>query len=225
MKYILLNRQNVVVDIIEESIRYIKLQSSNGIVVACEEKEATGVIGSDSNTHYTLIRADAQNDVNAVRVMSLEEVPSAAVVDKAVYNTETNEFEPRYTLEETQMMKQEKNKLAFAAYLASHPLTWVDGKEYGVTEQDQAEISLNLNQYQVAIQAGVENPTLEWHAKKEECQPWALEQLAALSLAISNAVYPKYHLMQKYKTAIYAATTIDEVDAIELNYDNESETE
>mgnify|MGYP006986352457 CR=1 FL=1 len=59
MKYILLNRQNVVVDIIEESIRYIKLQSSNGIVVVCEEKEATGVIGSDSNTHYTLIRADA----------------------------------------------------------------------------------------------------------------------------------------------------------------------
>jgi len=103
-------------------------------------------------------------------------------------------------------------------------LTWVDGKEYGVTEQDQAEISLNLNQYQVAVQAGVENPTLEWHAKKEECQPWTLEQLAALSLAISNAVYPKYHLMQKYKTAIYAAATIDEVDAIELNY-NESEAE
>lgn len=221
--YILLNRENIVVDILSEA-RYIKLQSSNGIVVACEEKEATGVIGSDSNTHYTLIRADAQNDVNAVRIMSLEEVPSAVVVDKAVYNTETNAFEPRYTLEETQAMKQEKNKLAFSAYLASHPLTWVDGKEYGVTEQDQAEISLNLNQYQVAVQAGVENPILEWHAKKEECQPWTLEQLAALSLAISNAVYPKYHLMQKYKTAIYAATTIDEVDAIELNY-NESEAE
>lgn len=221
MNYLLLNRENIVLDIIPEKIRYIKLQSSNGIVIACEEQEATGVIGSDSNTHYTLIKADIQNDINAVRIMELEKVPSTVIINKTVYNTETGEFEYRYSLEETQLMKQEENKIAFATYLSTHPLTWVDGKQYGITEQDQAEISLNINQYQIAVQAGVENPTLEWHAKKEECSPWTLEQLAALSLAISNTVYPKYHLMQKYKTAIYSATTIEEINAIELIYEEE----
>lgn len=225
MNYILLNRKNVVVDILEDSIRYIKLQSSNGIVVACEEQEATGVIGSDCNTHFTLIKSDIQNDENAIRVLSLEEVPSTVIVGRTVLNTETNEFEPRYSLAEVQAMKQEENTAIFAQYLDSHPLTWVDGKQYGVSEQDQAEISLNINQYQVAVQTGVENPTLEWHAKKEECQPWTLEQLAALSLAISNVVYPKYHLMQKYKTAIYGAKTIEEVDAITLKYDDVEESE
>ena len=70
----------------------------------------------------------------------------------------------------------------------------------------------------IVVAAGVENPTLEWHARHEECQPWSLEQLAALSLAISNAVYPKYHQMQDYKTQIFSANSISELAAIELNF-------
>ena len=42
--YVLLNRENIVVDILD-NLRYIKLQSSNGIVVACSKEEGTGVIG------------------------------------------------------------------------------------------------------------------------------------------------------------------------------------
>ena len=122
-------------------------------------------------------------------------------------------------------LEEEENKIAFASYLASHPLTWVDGKQYGVTQEDQSEIALNINQYQVALAAGVENPTLEWHAKQEECYPWSLEQLSALSLAISNVVYPKYHQMQEYKTAIFAATSIAELNAIELTYEDTTDIE
>ncbi len=224
MKYLLLNRKNVVVDILD-NIRYTKLQSSHGIVIACEEREATGVIGSDANTLYTLIRADLNNAENAVNVLALEEVPSTVIAGKTVLNTETNELEPRYTLEEVQYMKQEENKLAFATYLASHPLTWVDGKQYGVTEQDQSEISLNINQYQIALNAGIDTPTLEWHAQHEECYPWTLEKLVQLSLAISQAVYPIYHKMQQYKTAIFNATTIEEVETIELQYEDKKQDE
>lgn len=220
MNYLLLNRDNVVVDILEGSIRYIKLQSS-GYVIACEEQNGTGVIGSDCDTHYTLIKSDMNNNPDAVSVMELEEVPSTVVAGKSRYNVETGEFEARYTLAETQDMKQEENKTAFAAYLASHPMTWVDGKEYGVTQEDQSEISLNLNQYQIAVSAGVDSPTLEWHARHEECAPWTAEQLTALSLAISEVVYPKYHQMQEYKTKIYTATTIDEVEAINCVFEDE----
>lgn len=217
--YILLNRANKVVDILPEA-RYTKLLSERGIVIACEETEGTGIIGSDCNTHYTLIRTDTQNSPDAVNVYELESIPSEVVAGYYYYDPSTGEFS--CNLEEAQYAKQEENKMAFANYLNSHPLTWVDGKQYGITQEDQSEIALNINQYQVAVAAGVENPTLEWHAKQEECYPWSLEQLSALSLAIAQVVYPKYHQMQEYKTAIFATTSIAELNAIELNYEEDS---
>lgn len=223
MKYLFINRENVVVDIVENP-RYIKLQSSTGLVIGCEEREATGVAGS---YNFVLARADMNDDPNAVRVMPVENVPS--YVKPLEYKWfDGNEEEPagfidRYTLEEAKNIKQEENKVLFAEYLASHPLTWVDGKNYGITQEDQSEISLNLNQYQIAVAANVETPTLEWHAQHEECMPWPAEQLVALSMAISQAVYPVYHKMQQYKTAIFGANSIEELNSIELKYEDDEE--
>lgn len=221
MKYVLLNRNNEVVDILDGYIRYIKLQSSNGIVVACEETEGTGVIGSDCDTHYVLQNADMQSNPDAVRVMKYEEIPSDVRPGLAYYNPETGELV--CDLESAKLMKQEVNKILFAQYLAAHPLTWVDGKEYGITLEDQSEISLNINQYQIAQQAGVEAPVLEWHARQEGCVPWSLENLVTLSLAITQAVYPLYHKMNQYKTSIFEATSIDELEDIELTYEDKIE--
>lgn len=221
MNYILINRENIVVDILQAEIRYIKLQS-NGYVVACPENEGTGVIGSDCDTHYTLIKADTISSPNAVRVIELEEIPSEVIPNLYKLDTETNTFVYRYSLEEAQEMKQEENKALFAKYLETHPLTWVDGKEYGVTMEDQSEISLNINQYQVALQAGARSASLEWHARHEECTPWSFDDLVALSLAISEEIYPMYRQCQTYKIAIYGAQSIEELAAVELAYGEES---
>lgn len=217
--YVLLNREDIVVDILNH-IRYIKLQSSNGIVIACEEEESTGVIGSDCDTHYTLIKSDTLNSSNAVRIVECEKIPSEVVPNLYKYNTESNNFEYRYTLDEAKELKQAENKKLFAEYLATHPITWVDGKEYGITMEDQSEIQLNLNQYTVALEAKATNAVLEWHARHEECTTWTVENLAALSLDISAAVYPMYRLCQSYKIAIYGAETIEELNAVELVYEN-----
>lgn len=219
--YVLVNRENIVVDILEY-IRYIKLQSSNGIVVACSEEEGTGVIGSDCDTHYVLIQADTVTSPNAVRIIEVDEVPSNVTPNLYKFDNETQSFVYRYSLDEAKELKQEKNKMLFAEYLASHPLTWNDGKEYGVTMEDQSEISLNLSQYQIAVQAGIESPTLEWHARHEECEPWTLENLVALSMSISVAVYPMYRKMQQYKISIYGATSLEELDKVELSYVEEA---
>lgn len=96
MYNILLNRDNVLMDVLSE-VRFIKLQSANGIVVACAESEGTGVIGSDCDTHYTLIRADMQHDSNAVKVMQVEELPEDCKPTYFVYNPETQSLQPRYT--------------------------------------------------------------------------------------------------------------------------------
>lgn len=161
---------------------------------------------------------------DAVQVKELEEIPSGVEANLYKWDNETNTLVYRYTLAEAQALKQTENKTLFAEYLASHPLDWTDGKQYGVTLEDQSEISLNLNQYQIAVAAGVENPTLEWHAIHEECVSWTQDNLVALSLSISNAVYPIYHKMQTYKTSIYGATTLEELQAIELTYEDDEST-
>lgn len=147
--------------------------------------------------------------------MEIDKLTPDIKIDKTRLNPNTGKLEPRYSLAEVQAMKQEENKAAFAAYLASHPLTWTDGKEYGITEEDQNEINLNLARYQIAVQNGTKAPVLEWHARHEKSTSWSVEQLTALSLAISAEVYPYYHQMQEYKTRIFDATSIDEVESIE----------
>ena len=114
--------------------------------------------------------------------------------------------------------KQELNKKLFAEFLENNPLTWKDGKIYGVTFEDQSEISLNLTQYEMQVKAGVENPILEWHASKEKCVPWSVEDLTSLALAITAYIYPYFNKMNVYKEAIYSASNKEELDQIELKY-------
>lgn len=230
MMYILINKQNVVVDILSY-IRYIKLQPSSGLVIGCEGTKGTGVIGSDANTHYVLADSDTQSNPNAVQIIEIEEIPSEVIANiyqekengqkvvlPNIYKYEDNQFIFCNTLDELKVKKQEENKILFAEYLATHPITWVDGKLYGITEQDQSEIHFNINQYNLQIIAGVESPTLEWHAKQEESCAWSLEDLTALSLEIQKNVEPLYHKMQQYKTQIYNCQTREELNNILISY-------
>ena len=148
-----------------------------------------------------------------------------------LYDEETGTFYPEADiprmLEEAQNAKQSENKAALARFLEEHPLTWIDGKVYGVTMEDQSEIQLNISQYQVQVavkEAGHDvTPVLEWHAIHEACVPWTLEQLSALVIAISNFVYPWFQKMNQYKAQIFACTDRKEVEAIELDYRTEEE--
>ena len=113
--------------------------------------------------------------------------------------------------------KQDANKAALADWLAAHPLTWTDGKVYGVTEQDQTEMAINLAQYQLAAAAG-QPAALEWHAQKQQCHTFTIDEYTALSLAIAAYVYPYRRYQEQVKAAIYAAESEAELDAIEIDY-------
>ena len=147
------------------------------------------------------------------------------------YDEDTGTFYPLSDLprmlEEAQTAKQNENKSLLAKFLNDHPLTWIDGKTYGVTMEDQSEIQLNISQYQVqcaAAEAGQPvTPVLEWHAVHEACAPWTLEELSALVIAISNFVYPWFQKMNAYKAQIYACTDRKEVEKIVLDYRTEEE--
>lgn len=112
--------------------------------------------------------------------------------------------------------KQELNKEALKDFLSTATVKFND-KEYGVTEDDQNEMSLNYMQYQVSKQAGIEEK-LEWHAKKEKCVEFTEEDFLKLTLLVKSFVYPYMNQMQEYKERIYACNSIDEVKAIEFSY-------
>lgn len=143
-----------------------------------------------------------------------------------VYDEETGKIVEESALaqmlEESKNNKQNENNRNLSDYLDKHPLTWIDGKKYGITKEDQNEITMNLLSYTTAKEAGVENPVLEWHAINEACVPWEYEKLVALSIDIREAVYPWYSLNQKYKEKIFACDVIKSVDEIELNYNKKA---
>ena len=124
---------------------------------------------------------------------------------------------PEVDLDALRAAKQEQNKKALANWLAAHPLTWTDGKVYGVTEEDQNEMAINLAQYQLAIAAG-QPAELEWHAQKQQCHTFTIDEYTALSLAIAAYVYPYRRYQEQVKAAIYAAKSKEELDAIEIDY-------
>jgi hypothetical protein len=117
-----------------------------------------------------------------------------------------------------QAAKQQANNDALSAFLAANPLTYTDGKQYGVTLADQQELALNLTQYQLAVSAG-ETPTLEWHAAHEDCTTWNIADLTSLTLTISAFVYTYVRQNQAIKVQIYAANTADQINAIVISYE------
>lgn len=124
---------------------------------------------------------------------------------------------PAVDLDVLRAAKQEQNKIALAEWLAAHPLTWTDGNVYGVTEEDQNEMAINLAQYQLAIAAG-QPAVIEWHAQKQQCHTFTIEEYTALSLAIAAYVYPYRRYQEQVKATIYAAESEAEIGAIEIDY-------
>lgn len=165
--------------------------------------------------------ARAEKDEAAGTVTAYNE--SGTVVFRAVkvgdFSDYTIEDGDWYTkpLQEIKVERQTANKAALAAWLADHPLTWTDGKRYGVEEQDQNELALNLMQYQVNKAAG-QPAMLEWHAQKEECRPFEEAEYTALSMAISAYVYPYRRYQEKVKAAIYESQTAEAVEAVVIDY-------
>lgn len=215
--YIFLNRNNVSVDTVSQ-VRYVKQQYNPDLIIGCDKAEGEAVIGSDCNSFYPLMSKSTAD--NAVTIVEIDSLPTG--YRNNMFSFDGEKLVPIHTLEEYKLLKQEENKVAFALFLKNNPLLWKDGKYYGVSEEDQAEISLNINQYTLAVQAGVENPRLEWHARQEACQPWTLEDLTSLSLAIAEFVYPYYNKMQAYKTQIFAAETYSDLYELEFKYEKES---
>ena len=145
-----------------------------------------------------------------------------------IYNADTGEFkEPEVVpispmpedIEGAKAYKVAESKDKLAEWLASHPMTYKDGKQYSVTAEKQSLLNGNLSSYERAQGANPSiNYPLRWNATGEECTEWEYEDLVGLSLAIAAYVAPKVAEQQAIEIAINACSTIEELNGVVISY-------
>ena len=146
-----------------------------------------------------------------------------------IYNADTGEFSaPEVVpispmpedIEGAKAYKIVESKDKLAEWLASHPMTYKDGKQYSVTAEKQSLLNGNLSSYERAQGASpsVKYP-LRWNATGEECTEWEYEDLVGLSLAIAAYVAPKVAEQQAIEIAINACSTIEELNGVVISYE------
>lgn len=120
-------------------------------------------------------------------------------------------------IEEYREIRQKENKEALAAFLKANPITWQDGLQYGVTQEDQNEMIADKAAYDLKHAI---DPTwaLQWHSIKTDCRDFTEEEFLGLMNTIISFVYPYRQLEMKYKEAIYSAQTKEEIMALQFEY-------
>lgn len=129
--------------------------------------------------------------------------------------------EPVVTAEEIEAYKTKRiqeSKILLAKWLNDNPILYTDGKYYSVTEEKQALLNGNLASYERAKSVGIEYP-LKWNSTGSSCVEWEYNDLLALSLTIAGYVAPKVAIQQNIELDIKACETIDEIDAVVIDYD------
>lgn len=134
------------------------------------------------------------------------------------------EPDPAEVLAAAKTVRIAESKTLLSTYLMEHPLQWVDGEYYNVTEEKQALLTSQLALQSIADAAGVERE-LKWNTTGGICTVWTYENLAALALAIGAYVQPLVTLQQTIEVTIQACQTVEDVEAVEIDYSTVYETE
>lgn len=115
-----------------------------------------------------------------------------------------------------QMIQQSKELLAI--WLINNPLvSSVHGgveATYTVTEEKQSLLTQNLLIAQLK-----QSSTTTWNCQGGVCEEWTVQELSQLALEIESYVKPRIKKQQTYEVQINLCTTIEEVEAVEIEYE------
>ncbi|MBE6070067.1 MAG: hypothetical protein E7211_20615 [Clostridium lundense] len=159
-----------------------------------------------------------RTDINYVEV-TYEEFYIAGRYKK--YNPSTKEFAEPY--EETGIVKFKADKVLetkklLATWLEQHPLESTvhneEGELYTVTEEKQSLLTQNLMLAQLT-----QSQITTWNCQGGICEEWATTKLVQLALEIEAYVRPRIKKQQAYEVQINSCSTVEEVAAIEIEYD------
>lgn len=121
-------------------------------------------------------------------------------------------------IEDFRNYKIQQSKKLLAEWLEENPLHYTDGKLYSVTAEKQSLLNSNLASYERAQAIGV-TYDLKWNATEEPCEQWSYTDLLTLSLNIAAYVAPKVSKQQLLEIQIRNCETIEDINAIVIDYD------
>lgn len=135
-------------------------------------------------------------------------------------NGYTYEQEPEITpdLELIKTRRIAQSKADLETYLAGHPLQWTDGEYYSITAEKQNQLTSKIMAATMAQTLSTDY-TLTWNSTGEVCKEWTLQDLSALAFAIDARVTKLVGYQQAQEVAMRNADTLDELNAIVVDYD------
>ena len=123
--------------------------------------------------------------------------------------------------ESTKAEKIALSKVLLAEFLENNPLFSTchnkDGEYYSVTSEKQ---NFMMNQYLTYQVEKAINPNakITWNASGDSCEEWTEEEFLQLIVEIKNYVQPIVSYQQLLEERIRACTSVEELEAIEINY-------
>lgn len=119
-KFLLLNKSDVIIDIVDE-VRYVK-KNENNLVVLCHQHDAQGYIGSDNETIYPKIGTQFRPSYDDIaKESAVDELPEGVVPLRYKYDWETCkivENEDPYPADNTTLTTMAELNTANLEYLA-----------------------------------------------------------------------------------------------------------
>ena len=125
---------------------------------------------------------------------------------------------PAPELEPIKAERIAQSKTDLETYLAAHPLQWTDGEYYSITAEKQNQLTSKIMAATMAQTLSADY-TLTWNSTGEVCKEWTLQDLSALAFAIDARVTKLVGYQQAQEVAMRNAETLDELNAIEVDYD------
>ena len=210
----------------------MEIIDENGIVIENPNLELGYLINDKKNIHHdAIISVQKQSHYETVEtfengkqvkeVVDVEPVNAHPAWDEEIQIQRYILFTEDELLQKLEQLKTEKiaqSKLELKSFLRSHPLQWIDGEYYSVTEEKQSLLTSNLAAYQISVSLGTPID-LTWNTTGEKCKSWTYENLASLSLDIVRYVKPLVSKQQDFEIQIKNCSTKKELDAIEIKYD------
>ena len=147
----------------------------------------------DFNTKLTFVAYNAVADC----FYETDEIENASAVKarEKLYRLKDVIIKNHSYLKDLKQFKQEENKKQLNDYLKNNSLIWKDNKEYGVTEEDQRELSAEITRYYHTQNAN-KNYIPMWHSKGKVNTEWIIEDLIQLEMQFEK-LFQNLSIQQK----------------------------
>ena len=136
-----------------------------------------------------------------------------------VYNPTEEELIQTLNNKKLSLIAQSKQSLS--AYISEHPLISTCHNKtngtYSVTSEKQSLMTSNYLSYTISKQLGL-NAQLTWNESGKECEVWTEVEFLTLIAETTAYIKPLVKKQQDYEVAINNCTTVEELEAIVIEY-------